>query len=147
MRKVMGLVAAVALALAVARAQEIPGPKPEDKLLIANERALLDAVAKADKVSYQSLTLPEGTWTMKSGFVPMKLLADGLDGLKLTKWEIVNPRVVWLGADSALVSYVWTGTGTFGDQPLAPMTLASTVWVKRGGKWLAVHHQETDLNK
>jgi hypothetical protein len=147
MGKMTGILAAVALVLAVTHAQEKPGAKPDDKLLIANERAMLEAIAKADKVSYQSLILSEGAWTMKSGFVPMKLLADGLDSFKLTKWDIVNPRVVWLGADSALVSYTWTGTGTFGDQPLAPTTLASTVWVKRGGQWLAVHHQETDLNK
>lgn len=147
MRKIIGTLAAVGLVCAVAYAQEKPGAKPDEKLLIANERALLDAVAKADKASYQSLILPEGVWTMKSGFVPMQLLADGLDAFKLTKWDIVNPHVLWLGDDSALVSYAWTGTGTFGDQPLAPTTLASTVWVKRGGKWLAVHHQETDLNK
>jgi hypothetical protein len=55
--------------------------------------------------------------------------------------------VIWLGDDSAIVNYAWTGAGTFGDQPLAPTTLASTVWVKRDGKWLAAHHQETDLNK
>jgi hypothetical protein len=145
MRKTIGTLAAVALVLAVAHAQEKPAATRDDKLLIANERALLNAVAKGDRASYQSLVLPEGVWTMKSGFVPMKLLAESLDGFKLTKWDIVNPHVVWLGDDSALVSYAWTGTGTFGDQLLAPMTLASTVWVKRGGRWLAVHHQETDL--
>ena len=147
MRKIIGTLAAVLLVLAVTHAQEKPGAKPDDKLLIANERALLDAIAKADKASFQTLVLPEGVWTMKSGFVPMKLLAEGLDAFKLTKWDIVNPHVVSLGDDSALVRYAWTGTGTFGDQPLAATTLASTVWVKRGGKWLAVHHQETDLNK
>jgi hypothetical protein len=147
MKKILGTLTAVALVLAVTHAQERPGAKPEDKLLIANERALLDAVAKADKASYESLILPEGVWTTKSGFVPMKLLADGLDGFKVTKWDIVNPHVVWLAGDSVVVRYAWTGAGTFGDLPLAPTTLASTVWIKRDGKWLAVHHQETDLIK
>jgi Domain of unknown function (DUF4440) len=67
----------------------------------------------------------------------MKLLADGLGAFKLTTWDIVNPHVTWLGADSALVFYAWTGTGTFDEHPLAPTTLASTVWVKRNGKWRA----------
>jgi hypothetical protein len=145
MKKILGTLTAVALVLAVTHAQEKPGRKPDDKLLIANERALLDAVAKADEASYQSLILPEGVWTTKSGFVPMKLLADGLSNFKVTKWDIVNPRVAWLGDDSAIVTYAWTGAGTFSDLPLAPTTLASTVWVKRDGKWLAGHHQETDL--
>jgi hypothetical protein len=147
MRKVIGTLAAMALLLTDAHAQEKRGATADDTLLIANERALLDAVAKGDKASYQSLIAPDGVWTMKSGFVPMKLLADGLDAFQLVKWDIVNPRVAWLSDDAALVTYAWTGTGTFGGQPLAPTTLASTVWVKRSGKWLAVHHQETDLNK
>ena len=147
MRKMIGTLAAIALVLAVAYGQEKRGATADDKLLIANERALLDAVAKADKASYQALIVPEGVWTMKSGFVPMSLVADGLDSFQLAKWDIVNPRVVWLSDDSALLTYAWTGTGTFGGQPLTPTTLASTIWVKRGGKWLAVHHQETDLNK
>lgn len=75
----------------------------------------------------------------------MNLLVDGLDSFKLTKWDIVNPRVTWLDKDSAILLYTWTGTGTFGNQPGASRTLASTVWTKRNGKWLAVHHQETDL--
>lgn len=149
MTKTLAMLSAILLALAVTDAQEKSGAKPmEETMLIANERALLDAVAKADKASFLSLVLlPEGVWTTTHGFVPMNLLVDGLDSFKLTKWDIVNPRVTWLDQDSAILLYTWTGTGTFGNQPLASTTLASTVWTKRNGKWLAVHHQETDLMK
>jgi hypothetical protein len=175
MRKIIGVIPAILLALAVTHAQDKSVAKPNDaaekaliakvlavieaqnktaakpnaeteKMLIANERALQDAVAKADKASYLSLVLvPEGFWATKQGFVPMKLLADGLDHFKWTKWDMLNPRVIWLDDDSAILSYVWTGTGTFFDQPLAPTTLASTVWTKRDGKWLAVSHQQSDF--
>jgi hypothetical protein len=150
MRKIIGILPAILLALAVTDAQDKTAAKPNDtteKMLIANERALHGAVAKADKASFLSLVLPEGIWTTKQGFVPMKLLVDGLDSFKLTKYDIVNPHVTWLDEDSAIVLYAWTGTGTFGDQPLASNTLASTVWTRRNGKWLAVHHQQTDLIK
>jgi len=116
-----------------------------DTLLITNERALYQAVAKADRATFASLVLPAGVWTTRQGFVPMELLVNGLDAFALTKWDIVNPRVTWLGTDSAIVVYSWTGSGTYGERPLAPITLASTVWTRRDGKWLAVHHQETDL--
>jgi hypothetical protein len=116
-----------------------------EKMLIANERTLHDAVAKADKASFLSLVLPDGVWTTKQGFVPMERLVNGLEQFELTKWDIVNPRVTWIGEDSAIVRYVWTGTGTLHNQPVASTTLASTVWSKRSGKWLVVHHQQTDL--
>jgi hypothetical protein len=77
----------------------------------------------------------------------MKLIADGLDAYHLTKWEIVNPRVTWLDEDAAVLLYAWTGTGKYGDQPLASTTMATTVWTRRNGKWLAVHHQETDVSR
>jgi hypothetical protein len=150
MRKIIATIPAMLLALAVTHAQDQTAAKADDpfeKMLIANERALHETVAKADKASFLSLVLPEGVWTTRQGFVPMKLLVDGLDSFKLTKWDIVNPHVTRLDEDSAVVLYVWTGTGTFQNQPLAPTTLASTVWARRNGKWLAVHHQQTDLVK
>lgn len=147
MTKTLGMLSAILLALAVTDAQEKSGAKPtEETMLIAHERALLDAVAKADRASFQSLVLlPQGVWATKLGFIPMNLLVDKLDDFKLTKWDMVNPRVTWLDNNSAILLYAWTVTGTFGNQPLAATTLASTVWTKRNGKWLAVHHQETDL--
>lgn len=139
----------LALVLTEAQDKTTEAAKPNDadeKMLIVNERALHAAVAKADMNSFLSLVLPEGVWTTKQGFVPMELFAKGgLEVFELTKWDIVNPHVIWLGQDAALVRYAWTGTGTFGHQPLAPMSLASTVWTKRNGKWLAVHHQQTEL--
>ncbi len=150
MVKKIATLTALLLAIAVVDAQDKIAAKPNgaaDKMLIGNERALHDAVAKSDRASFLSLVLPEGIWTTKQGFIPMKALVDGLDSFKLTKWDIVNPHVTWLDEDSAIVLYAWTGTGTFGDQPLAPTTLASTVWTRRAGKWLAVHHQQTDLIK
>lgn len=148
MMKIIGMVPVILLALAVAEAQDRTAATPNDaieKMLIANEHALHDAVAKADKASFLSLVLPGGTWTAREGFIPMELLVNGLGEFKLGKWDIVNPRVTWIDQDAAIVVYAWTGEGTFHNQPLPSTTLASTVWTRRSGKWLAVHHQQTDL--
>jgi hypothetical protein len=150
MRKIIGILPAIVLAVAVTTAQDSYPAKPNDtteEMLIKNERALHEAVARADKASFGSLVLPDGVWTTREGFVPMALLGDGLEVFQLTKWDIINPRVTRLGDEAAIVIYTWTGTGTFHNQPLASTTLASTVWTRRNGKWLAVHHQQTDLVK
>ncbi len=149
MNKSAGILFAIlVLALAATSAQEKTGAKPgdtSDDALVANERALQNAVAKADKAAFQSLVLADGVWATSSGFIPMKLLADGLDDFQLTKWDMVNPHVTRFDENSAIVLYAWTGTGTVHNQPVASTILASTVWTRRGGKWLAVHHQRTDL--
>jgi hypothetical protein len=151
MRKTVAVLPAMLLMLVVTQAQDKTLAKPNDaadKMLIANERALHDAVARADKASFRSLiAVPDGAWTSKQGFIPMELLANGLEQFELTTWDIVNPRVTWIDEDSAMVRSVWTGTGKLHGQPLASPTLATTVWVRRNGKWLALHHQQTDLIK
>jgi hypothetical protein len=149
MRNMIRMLPAILLVVGMTPAAQVrTAAQPSDmteKMLIANERTLHDAVAKADKASFLSLVLPEGVWTTKQGFVPMERLVNGLEQFELTKRDIVNPRVTWIGEDSAIVRYVWTGTGTLHNQPVASTTLASTVWSRRSGKWLVVHHQQTDL--
>ncbi len=148
MSKSVWALTAVVLGLAGTHAQESRKPTTAtDEILIANERALRDTVAKADKSTFLSLVAPEGTWTTQQGFVPMNLLADGLSQFHLSKSEIVNPHVTQLSDDSAVLVYVWTVTGTFGDQQLPATMLSSTVWAKRNGKWSAVHHQDTELRR
>jgi hypothetical protein len=149
MKRAILIVPVILLALTATNAQE-RAFQPKDtteETLIANERALLDAVAKADKASFSSLVSHEGEWATSQGFVPMTLLADGLEAFRLTSWEIVNPQLRRLTEDSAIVVYAWMVTGTFNNRQLPPTMLASTVWTRRSGKWLAVHHQNTELAK
>jgi hypothetical protein len=148
MTKIIGVISVVLLTLGATSPLQDSTTKPNaaaEKMLIANERALYQAVAKADKASFQSLAAAEGVWTTKTGFVPMSLLVDSLDTFTVTRWDIANPHVTWIDDNAAVVLYSRTGVGTFGEQPLAPTTLASTVWIRRGDKWRALHHQETDL--
>jgi len=144
------ILATVCLAFAVPEARrQVTSAQSDDtaKALLDKEHELLDAVGKADKASMQTLLMPEGTWTTKDGFIPMKFLVERPEAFKLTKWDMVNPHVTSLGPESALVLYVWAGSGTLNNRPVAQTSLASTVWAKRNGQWLAVHHQETDLAK
>jgi hypothetical protein len=150
MRTIVGILGAFVLALAATQAQENTAGKLDDatqKLLISNEHSLYEAVANADKASFQSLVVPEGVWTTTSGFVPLGLLANGLEHFQLPKWSVENPRVTWTDGNSAMLLYTRRGGGTFSGQQSAETTLASTLWTKRDGKWLAVHHQETALTQ
>jgi hypothetical protein len=151
MSKFLGVVAATLIGLAVAQAQERPATlDPGEKALQQCERALYDAVAKNDKVAFQGLVLPEGTWASPTGFIPMGMLADSLDVYRLpSAFGGQNLRVVWTDAnkDSALVLYGRTGGGSFGHGFIAETVLVATAWTKRNGKWFAVHHHESDVAK
>lgn len=51
--------------------------------------------------------------------------------------------VVPLGRDAALVTYTQKQAGTFRGKPLPPECYAAAVWVRRDGKWVELHYQET----
>lgn len=146
MRIIIVAIGAVALAAAagVLPRTGTPSTQGTDAALVANERALYEALAKGDTERFRTLTLPEGIWTTPSGFVPMGPLAGGLSAFELPGWGIENPHVVWTDGNSALLLYARTGGGRYAGHPFAPLTLASTLWAKRDGRWVAVHHQESE---
>lgn len=118
-----------------------------EKALIDSERKINEAIAKGHKAAFLSLVAADGVWAGKGGFVPVALLGDAFDQMNVTKWEVVNPQVVWVNPTTAVVAYSWAGSGSFMGQPLARRTIASTIWTMRGDKWVAVYHQESDTLK
>lgn len=142
MRTAIGVTAAIALVASTLAGAA--SKQASEATLIASERALYGALAKGDAERFRTLILPAGFWATPSGFVPMDRLAGGLSAFELPQWGIENPHVVWTEGNSALVLYLRTGAGRFGDRPFAAMTLASTLWTKHDGKWVAVYHQESE---
>jgi hypothetical protein len=120
-----------------------------EKTLIANERAVNGAFAKGDVAAFKEHLATDG-WAIDpvSGRMAMadfvKMLPDLAKDIKITKWDITEPKVIWIDANNAVLTYKWTGTGTFQGKPL-PSTWASTVWSKRNGKWTALFHQESNI--
>src|SRR4026207_1022327 len=99
MLKTVGILPAMLLVLAMTEQPQQTSAKPPDtsqETLLANELALLAAGAKAGRVAISSLVLPEGVWANSTGFIPMNLLVNGLDGFQITKWDMVNPHVTRL---------------------------------------------------
>jgi len=147
MRRTILMLGAVLMTVCVTRAQESSRQTAMASTLLANERALYEAVANNDKPAFRALVLPEGMWTTASGFIPMGQLADHLTSFQLPKWGGENLHVTWTDDNAAMVGYVRTGGGSFNRQSFAITTVATTLWTKHDGKWVAVHHQETDLTQ
>ena len=113
-------------------------------VLIENERKVNESLARGDKAAFLALVAEEGVWASGGSFIPVSQFANALDQIEVTKWDIVNAHVLWADPATAVLIYVRTGAGRIGDRTLAPNLLASTVWTKRGDKWIAVYHQESD---
>jgi hypothetical protein len=121
-----------------------------EKTLLANERAVNDAVAKGDAARFRSM-VAEDSWAIDpmSGRMSTAEFLKGFDqmtkDMKMTSWDISDSKVFWIDQNAAVHTYKWTGQGTYQGQPIPSPVWASTVWARRAGKWQAIFHQESTV--
>lgn len=116
-----------------------------DEALLANERAMLEALEKHDADAFQAMVAP-GAWSVDanglskvSDFIPV------IPQMAMTNWKMNDPKVVHVDANTSIVTYTWTGTATMpGMPPQDKPTYISTTWTNKDGKWLVIFHQETE---
>ena len=73
-------------------------------------------------------------------------LTEHLTPLDLQTYSLDDMQVAWFDKDCAAVTSKFTGTGSYNGHAVKPGDWrVTTVYVKKGGKWLATFHQETLL--
>ena len=156
MKKVVWTLGVLAITAGMAAAQDVneivPAPEYQaapdravlEKALIANERKVNDAVAKGDKAAFTALVSADGWAADGNGFMKTADFVPMLDQVKIASYKISDEKVMWVDANTAVVAYTWTGSGTFQGQPIPAKVYSSTVWTKKNGKWVAAFHQESE---
>ena len=133
----------VALTMTVTVAHAQTDKAAIEKQLIANERALNGAFAKGDTATFFGLIDKTGVGVDNMGVTKISDLEKIIPQAKIASWNIDDTHVVWVDADTAVVYYRWTGSGTVMGQPVPSPVYASSVWTKRAGKWIVAYHQES----
>ena len=163
MKKVVLTLGVLALTSGMAFAQDVNDPEPSavagqpakamadhsalEKALIANENKIAAAMMKKDKAGFAALVSADGWSIDGNGFMKTADMTAALDQLVIKSYKISDEKVSWVDPNTAIVAYKWTGTGTFAGQPFPSAVYASTVWTKKGDKWIAVFHQESEAAK
>jgi uncharacterized protein (TIGR02246 family) len=112
------------------------------KAIEANERAILTAIQKQDVKGFISATAQDGVVISPGGVMTIADFVKSISQVKLDSFTLDQVKVTFLTDTSALISYRFTGTGTYMGQAL-PQEYATSAYVNRGGKWISVFHQET----
>jgi hypothetical protein len=161
MKKLVWTLGILAITSGMAAAQEVnelvpapayqpaaaPEPSALDKALIANENKINEAVGKGDKAAFTALVSADA-WSIDGmGLMKVSDFIGVFDQMKITSWKLSDEKVAWVDQNTAIVTSKWTGAGTFQGQPVPAQTYCSTVWAKKGGKWVAVFHQESEATK
>jgi hypothetical protein len=135
------ILAVVALVPSLAVAQT--DPAGATKQIQSMEQALHAAVQKGDQAAFKANIADDAMTMDGNGAMPIAEFLKVFGQFKVTSFAIDQSKVMFVNDTTAIHTYRWTGKGTMMGQPLPSPTMTSTVWVKRGGKWVAVFHQET----
>jgi hypothetical protein len=111
--------------------------------LMEAEKSLLDNLAKHNASAFFALIAP-GAWSVdEMGGMTMDEFKKNWAQLKVESVTPSDMKVVPVDATSGIVTYKLDQKGSFNGEPFQPTVYASTVWVNRSGKWVAVFHQES----
>ena len=142
-------VCAAGIVMAVVASVSLPAQDAQgEKALIAAERAIHEAIVKGNVEAFkQQVAADSFAIDSMMGRMSTAEFIKGLEAItkdmKMESWDITDTKVIWQDANNAVLTYKWTGKGTFQGQPIPSPVWVSTVWTKRNGKWTAVFHQET----
>jgi hypothetical protein len=144
--------ASVSFAQTTPAASPSPSPKPKpamskaqiQKSLIASEKKLWEAFKNKDPKPFKATLTPDsvgvGEMGVQSKADLLKEITSG--GCDIKSFSLSDFKLTTIDGNAAVLTYKGVTEGTCGGTAI-PTVWASTVYVRRGGKWLAAAHQET----
>ena len=128
-----------------------PAPKPamsraqSQRAIIATEKKLWEAFKNNDNKPFKAYLANDSVMISDSGVTTKAAVVKdiGGGGCDVKSYELSDIKVTFINSSTAIITYKSTQEGTCGGQALPPAAWSSSVYVMRGGKWLAVSHQET----
>jgi hypothetical protein len=108
----------------------------------AKERQVLAALQKGDMQAFGSFLADDAMEVTNHGVSSKAQIIEELKGATLSDFTMTDIKVTAIDKDASLITYRTAGKFSVHGQSGAFDDWASTVWVKRNGKWLAFLHQE-----
>jgi hypothetical protein len=112
--------------------------------ITGREKQIWEAIKGKDADGFAAMLAEDAIYVSDDGVYDKAGTVKGIKDLALTNVALSDWKFIALDKDAAVVIYsmVLTGTGGGHQLPANPLR-ASTAWVNRGGKWMAVYHQDT----
>ena len=114
--------------------------------IIATEKKLWEAWKNKDAKPFKANLAADSVMIGDTGIAGKKEAIEGLTNMpcEVKSYELSDFKVTFLNAGAALLTYKGMAEGTCAGTAI-PTVWASSVYVNRGGRWLAAAHQETPV--
>lgn len=133
----------VVMAATVALGQ-MKGDNSVEAEIVAFEKRAFEAWKNKDKKFFEEHMWGDGQYLDPNGLGGkaqyIRAIID--NDCTVNGYALEKTKVTMLNKDAALLTYRYTYDIVCGGKPEAGPLWASTIYVKRGGKWLIAFHQE-----
>jgi hypothetical protein len=111
--------------------------------LVANEKGAFEAFKQRNASTFNDY-LAEDFLGVDAGGVTRKAdQADAMRDSELKDYALDDIKLVKATKNVVILTYKLTQHGTYKGEAIPAKVHATSVWAKRGDKWVAVLHQET----
>ena len=115
--------------------------------IMANEKAVWEAAKVRDMRRFDALVADDARMVFTSGVMTKQEYADAVAKRTISDYSLKNFQAFMPAQDAVITLYEATATGTFEGKAFPPATMReSSLWIQRGGKWVAVWNQETPIH-
>lgn len=145
MRKIA--IAALGFALLVSGAQLFAESASDtEKMLQTKEQSGWQAWKDHDMKPFEEM-IPENSINIAGGAVDkgkQQIIKGATDpGCKVNSFSLTDFSYIWLDKDTVIMTYNAAQDATCGGKKIPDKVVASSVWQRKGGKWVSPFHQET----
>jgi uncharacterized protein (TIGR02246 family) len=115
--------------------------------IITNEKQIFEALKKKDANGFKSVMTNDAIIFGRNGRISIANFSRFVFGPDYSRVSstVEEPQVMMVEKDVALLTYKTTVTETYRGHTETTTSYASTVWVNKDGKWMAIFHQESKV--
>ena len=113
-----------------------------EKALIDRERELWEIVKNKQVEAFRKYYADDYSGVSSDGVRDINQEVEGVRIVDLKDYSLSDTKVVFPNKDTAILTYKVTVRGSYQGHDISGVYYASSVWVNKGGKWLAVLHTE-----
>jgi hypothetical protein len=115
---------------------------------MAKEKQIWGAIQKKDYDGFGSMLTDDFIYVSSDAVYDKAGSINGIKGFEPSDVAFADWKFLPIDKDADVITYTVTVKGKSNGQEIPPQPLrASTAFVNRDGKWLAIYHQDTEVKK
>jgi hypothetical protein len=116
-----------------------------DEKIISIEKQIWEAWAKKDGKTFEDNLSPDALVAFDTGISDKTAAVKDIrsSDCEVKDYALSDEKVTWLDKTTALLTFKGATHATCNGKPIPEHFICSSVYVKRGTKWLLAFHQET----